>query len=230
MNVDVIILTNSLNEHSVSMTKRTMITMNDSEKDFIFNFHIVESGNDFLHSYSNLSKTYIRPDEKFNYNRFINFAVPYIKFDWVVITNNDVGYEKGWFSEIMRIHSIRPDIHSFSPKDSLYHSVYYPNDFVGSKSEYFESYQVSRALMGWSIVIKKESFDKIIPFDEQFDMYYQDNDYGEVLKLNNIKHAICRHSIASHLNTLNILELTDAKITKMTEDEKKFRDKWKIYQ
>jgi len=36
---------------------------------------------------------------------------------WVLISNNDVRYERHWFSEILKVHEIRPDIQSFSPKE-----------------------------------------------------------------------------------------------------------------
>ena len=60
-------------------------------------------------------------------------------------------------------------------------------------------------------------------------MYYQDNDYAEVLKLKGIKHALVRRSIASHYNTIKIKELEKTVAPKMKEDELKFRNKWKIY-
>ena len=80
--------------------------------------------------------------------------------------------------------------------------------------------------MGWCLVIKKESLDKIVPFDELFDMYYQDNDYAMLLQQNGIKHALVRNSIACHLETVNIPKMTEQKLKKMSIDELKFRKKW----
>jgi len=94
-------------------------------------------------------------------------------------------------------------------------------------AKYFESYEVSEAIMGWSLVIKKTSLDKIIPFDENFDMYYQDNDYSMMLQKNGIKHALVRDSIASHLSTLYLSQpLDDKKKHKMTEGYIKYAKKW----
>ena len=129
----------------------------------------------------------------------------------------------------MQIHIERPDITSFSPSDPLFQMRFYPKLFVGTKDYYLESYKVSESVCGWSILIKMESARMVFPLDEQFDMYYQDNDYAEVLKIKNIKHALSRYSIASHLNTLNVLKTSEAKIAKMNIDEQKFRNKWKIY-
>jgi len=83
--------------------------------------------------------------------------------------------------------------------------------------------------MGWCIVIKKTALDKIVPFDEQFDMYYQDNDYAELIKKEGIKHAIVRHSIAVHRGTVRVESLSDEVKKKNEEDELKFRTKWNIW-
>ena len=106
---------------------------------------------------------------------------------------------------------------------------FWGDTFLGTNDMYIQDYQVSKFLMGWSLVVKKSAFDKVLPFDEQFDMYYQDNDYAEVLKLNGIKHALVRRSIASHYNTLSAKIIKDEIKSKMKEDELKFRNKWKIY-
>jgi GT2 family glycosyltransferase len=88
---------------------------------------------------------------------------------------------------------------------------------------------VSEALMGWCIVIKKTALNKILPFDEQFDMYYQDNDYSEVIKSKDIKHALVRNSIAVHRGTVRVEDVSDEVKKKAQEDEMKFRTKWNIW-
>lgn len=225
-NIDVIVLANSVTEKLIRMTRRTIISMKDSEDDFNFNFILVESGADHSKDYQDIVDTYIRPNENFNYNRFINHTKNHLKGDWVVISNNDVGYERGWLTEIMKVHEARPDILSFSPKDPALYMKYFDGHFLGHKETYWESYSVTEAVMGWCLVIRKDAFDKISPFDEIFDMYYQDNDYTEMLKLNAIKHALVRHSIVCHLETINIPKLNDYKMRKMVVDELKFNKKW----
>lgn len=201
--------------------------MQESEKNYKFHFHLVESGINIKSQYAQIIDNYIVIRGEFNYNKSINNALKYVKYDWVVISNNDVGYEKNWFSEIMAIHKSRPDIESFSPKDPMLYMKYFDWHFIDSKDEYFESYKVSEALMGWSLVIKRTALDKITPFDEQFDMYYQDNDYAMMLQKNNIKHALVRYSIACHLGTLKVEEkYSNEKKSKMDEDFLKFTKKW----
>jgi hypothetical protein len=227
MLVDVIILTNSNTEKAIRMTKRTMHTLHDSETEHKFNIHLVESGPDATNEYRGLTANYIKPNEPFNYNKFINHALDYLQGEWVVISNNDVGYEREWFSEMMKIHEKRPDLQSLSPRDPLFYMKYYDWHFIDSVDDYYESYLVSEAVMGWCVVIKRTALEKIVPFDETFDMYYQDNDYAKTIESKGIKHALVRYSLATHLNTATVVRLDKAKIQKMEADQIKFENKWK---
>jgi hypothetical protein len=228
--LSVLMLTNSDDDYKLFMTRRTIQTLRYSCKNITVT--LVDSGKkSYNWLYADLVSDYVYPALPFNYNQFLNIAFKNINFetDWILITNNDVSYDKHWFTEILKIHEKRPDITSFSPNDPLFFMKYYPMRFIGTDEDYIEAYDVTAAISGWSILIKKESADKIFPLDEQFDMYYQDNDYALTIKELGIKHAVVRNSIASHLNTLNVLEKSVTAKAKMEEDEEKFRNKWKIY-
>jgi GT2 family glycosyltransferase len=222
MTIDVIILTDSTN---VALTQRTIDTLHDSEIDFKFRVQLVDSGTQDPNRYARIHN-YIHPENSFNYNKFLNIAFTYCQGDWVVISNDDVAYERWWFSEMMKVHDYREDIEAFSPKDPLLYARWFPNHFVGTDSKYHESYAVTEALQGWCTVIKRCALDKILPFDELFDMYYQDNDYAERLKQVGVKHALVRHSIVCHMETLNVGQISEAKSRKLRIDEIKFRNKW----
>jgi hypothetical protein len=226
--IDVVILSDLNTQKEV--TEWTIQTLRDSEISYLshckYNVNVVSKTTDVQISNTNV----ICVDEPFNYNRFLNIGFQHLTdAEWVLISNNDVSYERDWLLEILHIHKMRPDIHSFSPRDPLLFMKYFPNVFVGTNYLYVESYVVTLAFQGWCILIRRESLDKILPLDENFDMYYQDNDFAEMLKKFNIKHALCRHSIASHLSTLNISQLSYEKQAKMMEDETKFRAKWNIF-
>jgi len=149
---------------------------------------------------------------------------------WVLISNNDVRYERHWFSEILKVHEIRPDIQSFSPKEPALYAKYFDGHFLGHKNTYFENYLVSEGLMGWSLLIHSDALEKIKPFDEQFDMYYQDNDYAEMLKQHGIKHALAQHSIAIHHGTFEKVNPSQEQIMKMKEGMNRFIQKWPKYE
>lgn len=222
MIVDVVILTD--NSDTV-MTQETIQSLHDSETEHEFRVITVSSG--VKHRYTNSSgELFI--DGPFNYNKALNKGLTYLTNDWVLISNDDVKYERKWFSNMMNVHKERPDIESFSPKDPMLYLRYFNSHFSGHQGDYFESYIVSEAFMGWSVLIKRSALDKILPLDEQFDMYYQDNDFVECLKQQGIKHALVRDSIASHLNTLFVEKpMTMEKIHKLHDDMIKFANKWK---
>ena len=222
MIVDVIILTDNTD---TVMTQETIQSLHDSETEHVFRVITVASVR--KNRYPNSSgELFI--EGPFNYNKALNKGLNYLTNDWVLISNDDVKYERKWFSNMMKVYADRPDIESFSPKDPMLYLRYFNSHFSGHQGDYFESYIVSEAFMGWSVMIKRSALDKILPLDEQFDMYYQDNDFVECLKQQGIKHALVRDSIASHLNTLFIekpMELE--KFYKLQEDMTKFKNKWK---
>lgn len=224
--VDVVMLTNSGDD--LDICKRTIKSLHDSETDYKFNVILVDSGRPS--DYRGIVNKYISVNEPFNYNKFLNIGFKFTSAEWVLISNDDIGYEKGWLSEIMKVHNLRPDIESFSPKDPMLYMLYFDGHFIGSGDLYYENYKVTETIMGWSILIKKKALDRIVPFDEQFDMYYQDNDYAQMIKKNGIRHAIVRNALAVHRGTMRVKDkLTDEKIRKIEEDENKFRTKWDIW-
>lgn len=224
MIADVIILTDNTD---IVMTFETIQSIRDSEVDHSFNIIVVSSGANKAYANANIN---LFIDGPFNYNKAVNFALERCKNDWVLISNDDVKYERKWFTNMLKVHEARPDIESFSPKDSMLYLRYFNSHFSGHQGDYFESYIVSEAFMGWSVMIKRSALDKILPLDEQFDMYYQDNDFVECLKSKGIKHALVRDSIASHLNTLYVeRDIPQYKRVKMIEDKHKFENKWKLY-
>ena len=173
--------------------------------------------------------TYLVIKEPFNYNRFLNHAMEHVKRDWVLISNDDVMYDKFWFDETKEVMDKRPDISSFSPMDPRLHRTYY-SDMYNKDSSYEEGYDITGYISGWAILVKKAALQEIGPFDEQFDMYYQDNDYGQQLIKHGLKHALVKSAHAYHKGTELIgIPYSEEKTKKLAEDEHKFRSKWNIY-
>jgi len=226
MDVDVVCLAKTSNSKLWGITSTAINMLHDSEKEYKFKVHLVESE---TMPYSDFNKiaNYIKPAEAFNYNRFINMCKSYITNDWIVIMNSDLRFERGWFSKIVEVFNKRPDIESFSPKCPVLYAKYFGDHFVGEGEDYHENYKVTEFLAGWCYVMRKTAFDSVYPWDEQFDLYYQDNDYAEKIKTLGIKHALVRDSIVSHLGSETIgIPDTD----KVKEGELKFRKKWNIWE
>ena len=226
MSIDVICLTNTYDNSMYEVTNRVIKSVRISEKNVKFNIILLESNKETNFTYENVD-VYIRPEEEFNYNKYLNIANEYLTSDWVLITNNDVIYQREWFSKILEIYNKRPDIESFSPKEVLFYSTIY-GDHFDSEDDYFESYRVTESVMGWSLVMRKRVWDEIYPWDENFDFYYQDNDYAKTIESKGIKHAVVRDSLTLHIGNINFFKsnVDEDRDKKMEEDYYKFIKKW----
>lgn len=197
MIVDVIIL--SYTEIGVTdiLLSKAIETLHKSETTIKFNVIIVESNKEYKHNLQDV--TIIVPEGKFNFNKSVTCGVQEcVGKEWVVISNNDVEFQPGWFTEILKVKRVNPDIHSFSPWAPGHHE----NMYVLDKEEipFILGYQVSTIVCGWCIVFRKELMYKIPDlFDETFPFWYQDDNYARCLARDNIKHALVTGSNVKHL-------------------------------
>ncbi len=224
--IDVIIHTKTSNDDVFNMTKVALMMLHDSEKNYKFKVFLYETDPNSTYDYSPwIYKSFIET-EPYNCSRVINKANSHITNDWVLIVNNDLRFERRWFSKIIDVYKQRPDIESFSPKDPLLYSMEYRAHFVGGDEDYHESYKVREFMAGWCYVMKKRVWDAVYPWDEQFDFYYADNDYAEKLKSLCIKHALVRDSIVFHYGS--IVKGKQVNTENFRKDEIKFMKKWNI--
>jgi GT2 family glycosyltransferase len=222
--VDVICHTKTSDDDVYNMTKIALMMLRDSEKDYNFKVHLYETDPNSTYSYEGLCYNYFRYNEPYNCATVINLANSVITHDWVLIINNDLRFERGWFSKIVDVHKQRPDIESFTPKDPLLYAQFYDFHFVGTDEDYHESHKVTEFMGGWCYVMKKRVWDAVYPWDDQFAFYYADNDYAEKIKRLGIKHALVRDSIVFHFGSKTVGKISE----KARIDELKFLRKWDI--
>jgi hypothetical protein len=228
IDIDVICLTKTSNDFFYQMTKNCLSSLHKSEKKYNFKVNLVESVKDSKYSFNELCVNYFSPNLNFNYNQFLNLCNDFLKSEWVIIVNNDVIFDKDWFSEIIKIHELNNEIKSFSPKDPYHFKKYFPNYFNEDK-EFYTGYTISEHVHGWCLVLHKTVWDLVYPFDEQFNMYYQDNDYAEIIKSMNIKHAMVRDSIVYHLGSVTTSSPFTTENEEIKKSELTFRTKWNIF-
>ena len=226
--VDVIMHTRTSNEAVYSMTKIALMMLFDSEKDYNFKVHLYETDPNSNYDYTGLCYNYFRSYEPYNCCKLINEANSVVSHDWILIVNNDLRFERGWFSKIVDVYKQRPDIESFSPKDPLIYSKYYDYHFVGTDEDYCEAYTVTEFMAGWCYVMRKRVWDAVYPWDEQFQFYFADNDYVQKIKKAGIKHALVRDSLVFHFGSQTIGEKIQSE--RFIQDESKFRKKWNLWE
>jgi len=227
MNIDVICLTNTNDNHFYELTKTTLDTLLSSDGDYTFNIKLIESNknSDLKYDYPNLIT--IVPEEDFHYNKYLNIGLKYCSSEWILIINNDLVFTKEWLENIMIEYRINPEIQSFSPFEPNFAQYNYPHLY--KDGNVYTGYTTGVELLGWCILVKKSVIDIIGDFDERFDFWCQDDDYGLTLQKNNFKHALIKNSVVYHVTSEShrLIKKEDLYFkTKLME--KVFEKKWGI--
>lgn len=132
---------------------------------------------------------FIFPEEEFNYNKFLNIGLKTIKDEKIIITNNDVEFLPGCVSEINSKLSVYDSI---SPFD------FYNKNHTTLSRPIVEGYEIGNHVTGCCLGLTSNTLSIIGPFDESFKFWYQDNDYTNLLKKYNLKHALLRDAKIKH--------------------------------
>lgn len=225
MQIDVVILSLCLNRETFQMNDDCISSLFDSEDKHEFNVVVMESNKNF-HDLGFRYKhpvTIIIPEERFNYNRFLNIAIKNTNNSMICFCNNDLLFKKGWLSEILRIKDKYPQIQSFSPKDPEYKTV--KNKFIGE--DHYLGYEVGWHFFAACFIIERKVFDKTGLFDEQFDFYYQDCDFAMCLRKHGIIHALVTQSNVTHVVETNGKVRNEyTTMQKLEADKVLFHKKW----
>lgn len=160
---------------------------------------------------------FIFPNEPFNYNRFLNIGISYTESEKFIVSNNDIIYEPGCVDEI---NTRLSDYDSVSPVD-LYNK--YQTNILGPC---IEGYEIEKQINGCCIGMTKKTYNTIGKFDEDFKFWYQDNDYANLLKKYNLKHALLRDAKIKHLGHRSHALLGENHYSMTHGLETKYKEKW----
>lgn len=193
MTIDVIILSNTANISYYNMLKRCVETLKESE-DVNTNIIVVETNKKLKEKLDQLKlpvdEFLVPNDEKFNFNRYLNYGLDKCKNDYICLSNNDVFYKKDTL-KILAKYLEKYD--SVSPWDELSTFRLHP------KKDIYEGYCTRYNVTGWCIMTKKNTFDIIGKFDERFSFWFADDDYSKMLQTNGLKHALIGEASVEHL-------------------------------
>lgn len=160
---------------------------------------------------------FIFPEQEFNYNKFLNIGISHIETDKFIISNNDVIYEPGCTYQICSSLSI---FDSVSPTDLLNKRQ------LNILGPCVEGYEIEKHINGCCIGMTKKTYSIIGKFDESFKFWYQDNDYANLLRKHNLKHALLRDAKIKHIGHQSHALLGE-KHNEMTHGlEKTYKEKW----
>jgi GT2 family glycosyltransferase len=222
--IDVIFLSYTKDLQYYGLTQRAINTLRELNKQYSFNIIIVETNKNLYDNgfvYENCKV--IMPKEEFNYNKFLNIGLNECKNNFVLISNNDVIFTQNSVEEMMcAIENSKAG--SASPREPNW---FQQQEFNVVGSDFVEGYEIGKHLTGWCLLIKKQTLDVLGKFDENFKFWYQDNDYAECLKRNNIKHVIALKSRVYHVNNFSHSLVANDKLLELTHGlEKTFKEKY----
>jgi len=231
MIIDVIILSYSKTDREYQMTRKCLSTLRQSEANFKFNVVVVESNPNITKEgfaerilFNDPEALVLAVTGKFNYNQFLQIGYEKIKSDskFLLICNNDLIFYKGWLTEIFK-HIDRAD--SFSPFCPTFHKSRYLK-----QQPIYTGYGLWDNLVGWCIFMKKTifvrtRFDQYFPVE--FNFWFQDNYYLEVLKHNRFKQCLVRNSLVLHLGSKSHSLISKDELHRMTNGSKAIFDKMK---
>lgn len=163
---------------------------------------LIESNKSSQYSYQPYAVKIIIPQEKFNFHRFFNIGLDNSSGDYLAFCNNDIIFEKNWFSEICKIKRRHPRFRCFSPIDEKYPNMT-PQALPRSKS-YYCGWDYGKYFAPWCFVWERSVFKIIGRFDETFEFYAADADETNTLRSNAIPSVVVPTSIVHHLASQSV--------------------------
>ena len=193
--LDVVIISYAKNktceETTIECIKSLLSSEENSEN--IFNIIVVESNTEVNYDYLGKNiKTYAAP-LPYGYHKFLNFGRKKGTAEWVALCNNDLIFNRKWFTKILEAHAYHPACESFSPMCPITQN--YDNSF---NLRY--GYSIRKQISGWCLVHKRSIYEKIGDLDERFIHWCCDSDFAMTLFKNDIKHALVTSSVVYHHN------------------------------
>jgi hypothetical protein len=228
--LDVIILTNTVDDSIYRMTQNAIKSLRQSHPEDVFNIILMESNKTNNYSYD--VDVYLKPDIDFNYNSYLNIGITHCICDYSCISNNDVIFRQDWWN---KLHQAMLDynLDTASPKSPTEQKGIVPRAEIKHRftpiSKVVEGYQVVVTFCGWCWVMTKNVREWLFPLDEQFTFFYQDNDIIFRLQEKNCKHALVGGALVEHFgqSSHKILHENRTYLKHTFDLEKKFVEKWK---
>jgi GT2 family glycosyltransferase len=233
--VDVVLISWAKDEKLRSVTEDAINSLFDDRENVKYNIYVVESNKDVHYDKFNWQSTpsfpevfTIHPDVPFGYHRYLNIGRRAGKSKYVALCNNDLTFEKGWASEMIRVMEMHPQMKSASP--------WCPQTQGDNKPHLGKAhvgYTVRKELAGWCIFQQRDIYDTYPngELDEQFEFWFCDNDYGMTLQKAGIKHLLVPSSVVNHhdgnLGKTGNSAIDDATKQKYTMGQQQtFKNKW----
>jgi glycosyltransferase involved in cell wall biosynthesis len=169
-------------------------TWSDGEPEVL----LIESNRESAYKYDRRVRV-LMPEEKFGFHRFFNIGLDHTSGEFVAFCNNDIVFENGWWSEIMKVKTQHPKFMCFSPVNSSYPMM---AEEIATGKEYTIGWENKRHFAAWCFVWERKVFETIGRFDETFDFYSADDDELQTLHYWAIPNVLVTGSEVKHLSQI----------------------------
>lgn len=212
VDIDIIILSFAKDEKLKAITQQAIDTLLASEnpEEINFNILVIESNRTLQPYQFNGAKT-IYPDTDFGFNKYLNIGIKQTHSKYITLCNNDLIFQKGWASEILRAMDNDSTLMSATPYCSTFHAGagFDPEGVV--LEGYFGTF------VGWCFFVKREIFDIIGELDEKFNFWYADADYCQLLVKHKVKNCLIPSSRVTHLGSESLKTTSEKDQQKLTQ-------------
>jgi glycosyltransferase involved in cell wall biosynthesis len=197
--IDVIILSNTADEtyhNLLSITVNSIKAQTDVESNII----LVETNTEYKtkEQYNLPIDVLVVPNEKFNFNRFLNRGLEPSTADYICFSNNDVRYFPNSLASLIDGLQVYDSV---CPFGSGYADWLYESLNLDTTSN-LENCLINASFLGWCYCFTRRTMNECFggKFDEQFEFYRQDEDIINTLIENKFSHAVVGSAKAVHLN------------------------------
>lgn len=141
---------------------------------------------------------------EFNYNLFANAAASKGSAEWIMVANNDLVFDDGWLHQLLAVN--HPVMSPKSPEDIRQAHITVPT----------EGEQTAVHFSGWCFMIRRELWNKIGGFDEDFSFWCADDSVIQQVLAEGVKPMLVPDSIVHHLGSVTLKTLKKAQTDEMT--------------
>lgn len=187
MTIDVVIPSYAVNETKRILLQQTIDSLRACESEAIqFVICVLDKTPDLDVHGADIVTSY---DFPFNFNKVLNHGARMLSSEYVLFSNDDVIYYKGFIEELLE--GIKRGYASVSPND------------LGKRTRrikrFEEGYDIDIQVKGWSYLISRASLEKIGYMDEGVTFWYSDYVYIDQLVFHKMAHCLCSRAFAHHL-------------------------------
>lgn len=202
MKLSIIILSYAIDDEVYRMNCRAIESLFSSENwrlengDWTLEVLLMESNHEAKYTYDSRVRILI-PEENFGFHRFFNIGLEQTTGEFIAFCNNDIVFQKGWWSAIMKVKKEHPRFMCFSPVDGSYPMM---AEEIATGKEYTIGWENKRHFAAWCFVWERKVFKTIGLFDEIFDFYSADDDELQTLHYWAIPNVLVTGSEVKHLS------------------------------